>query len=96
MNEERHKPTAIELQTALRDPKIVFETPEEVASRKDLTRENKLKILRRWEYDARNEEVAEEEGMAPTGAEDLLGRILKALQDLGDTSDGEDAPNTKQ
>jgi len=67
--------TAVNLEEALRDPASVFATPEDVASHAGLTREQKIEILRLWEYDAAQAEVATEEGM-PGGNDDLLRRIL--------------------
>lgn len=70
-----------EIETALIDPSGVFDRPEAVLSRKDIDRNTKIEILRRWEYDAREMQVAEEENMAG-GESDLLDRVLKALNRL--------------
>jgi hypothetical protein len=76
-----------ELERALLDPTSVFDGPEQVLERADLTRDQKILILRSWAYDARELEVAEEEGM--TGGEPaLLDRILGALDRLGAPHDG--------
>lgn len=58
-----------------------------------LSREEKIALLKQWEYDARELEVAEEENMGG-GAADMLERILRALEKLtpGDTHKI-DAPN---
>ena len=50
-----------DIDKAMLDPTAVFRTPEEVLLREDMTREQKVEVLRRWTYDARNLEVAEEE-----------------------------------
>lgn len=79
---------------ALLDPASVFETPEEILERTDLSREQKIEILRRWEYDATEVAVAEEEGMV--GDKPLmLRRVVLALEQLtGGPGDGR-APPTK-
>jgi outer membrane lipoprotein SlyB len=74
-------PRAGELERALLDPTAVFKTPEEVLKRDDLSREQKAAILRRWAYDARELEVAEDEGMRD-GEPDLLDRVLRSLDKL--------------
>lgn len=71
-----------DLDRALRDPSAVFGTPEEVLSREDFSREQKILILRRWEHDARELEVADDEGMRPGGEPDRLARVLDALRTL--------------
>ncbi len=55
----------IDVQKAMLDPTMVFEDPMDVVANAELTRDQKIEILRRWEYDARQLEIAEEEaGMA--------------------------------
>jgi hypothetical protein len=64
-----------------------------------LTREQKIEVLRRWEYDEAERRVAEEEGMpAGSGGDggDLLQRIVRALDALGDGVDVGRTPPTKQ
>jgi len=85
----------IDLERALGDPASVFATPEAVASHPALTPEQKIEILRLWEYDAAEAEVATEEGM-PGGNGDLLQRILLALDGLGGECEVGDAGPTKQ
>jgi hypothetical protein len=60
----------------------VFDEPEEVLRREDLTREQKTLILRRWEYEARELEIAADEGMRGE-TKDKLDRVLNALRALG-------------
>jgi len=85
---------AVNLEAALRDPASAFAAPEEIAAHAGLTREQKIEILRLWEYDAAEAEVATEEGM-PGGNGDLLQRILLALDGLGAADAGDTGP-TKQ
>ena len=88
--------TNIELDKATLDPSSVFDSPEEILERDDLTPEEKIKILKRWEYDVREILVAEEENM--TGGErtaSLYDEILKALHNLEATFDVEHSPPTR-
>jgi hypothetical protein len=78
-------PQAGDLERALLDPTAVFKAPEQVLQRDDLSSEQKAAILRRWAYDARELEVAEDEGMRD-GEPDLLDRVMRALDRLNATS----------
>jgi hypothetical protein len=60
-----------------------------------LSRDQKIEILRRWEYHASENCVAVEEGM-PDGESDLLRRILLALHQLSASVDVEQVGPTKQ
>ncbi len=63
------------------DPKSTFGTPEEILSDTQLTEDQKVEVLRGWEYDAIEKSVAEEEGM--TGGEpSMLQRVQRALETL--------------
>ena len=76
----------IDLDRALKDPASVFERPSQVLDDKDLTREQQVKILRQWEYDALQREVATEENMpSPSGLGSSLAEIRRALESLGET-----------
>jgi len=79
---------------AMRDPKSCFKEPKNVVTDKELSKEEKIKILKQWEYDAREQSVAEEENM-PTGPEEtfMLRRIVEALHELGVQSESH---STKQ
>ena len=77
------------------DPTSVFQSPDQVIDHPDLSNEQKIKILRRWEYDARELEVAEEENMGGEDS-DILDRILRALLSLGAEVDYNHEPPTKQ
>jgi hypothetical protein len=85
----------IDLDLALVDPGAVFRTPEEVVVCETLTPDQRAEILRRWEYDARELDVAEDEGMRD-GEPLLLDRITRALEALGYEADRDEAPPTKQ
>jgi hypothetical protein len=75
------KVNALELEKALADPASVFAEPEDVVVTSGLTDEQKIEILRRWEFNASEESVALEEGM-PGEESDMLRRILMALGKL--------------
>lgn len=85
----------IDYEKALLDPASVFGGPEEVLEQTGLTSEQKIEILRRWQYDAIEVAVAEEEGMM--GDQPLmLRRVVLALQKLTGGIVSERTPPTKQ
>ncbi len=69
------------IEKAMLDPTAVFKTPEEVLLREDMSRDEKVEVLRRWAYDARQLEAAEEENMGGQQP-DILDEILGALHAL--------------
>lgn len=77
------------------NPSSHFKTPHDVVIDEKLSREEKIKILHSWEYDARELEVAEEESMI-SHKPDLLRRVKKALYELNVACDPDDKPPTKQ
>ena len=79
MSGERQPPDWFD--QAVGDPGSVFRDPEEVLSSPELTKEQKIRILRSWEYDAAELEVAQEEGM-PGESNGSLERVLLALSQL--------------
>jgi hypothetical protein len=85
----------IDVDKALLDPGLVFKTPAEVLANNELTRAQKIEILRRWEYDVRELQVADEEGME--GPEPVtLDAVLDALRTLGAPENTENSGPTKQ
>lgn len=87
--------TSLDTDKALKDPASAFKKPEEILKHTTLTTEQKVNALRRWAYDVREKEVAEEESMTG-GNGDLLQEIMIALDTLGyPPDDGHTAP-TKQ
>jgi hypothetical protein len=81
----------------LGDPSIIFKRPQEVVEKSDLSRDQKIEILRRWEYDLRELQVADEEGMPAADAPAVsLDAVLNALRSLGETSESERSAPTKQ
>ena len=84
-----------QLEKATFNPQAVFECPELVLADESLTTDQKIEILRRWQYDAAEEAVALEEGM-PGEESDLARRILLALGRLVESIDVEHTGPMKQ
>ncbi len=85
----------MDIDKAMMNPESVFSRPGDILGEQTLTREQKIQILRQWEYDARELEVAEEENMAG-GPPSMLGEVLKALLALDYECDLKHSPPTKQ
>ncbi len=85
----------IDVNKAMLDPTMVFEDPKDVVADVELTRDQKIEILRRWEYDARQLEVAEEEAGMAVRRPEMFDRVLQALHTLGAERDTEHTPPTK-
>ena len=81
-------------QKALMDPQSAFEAPEKIVTARDLTTDQKVEILRRWECNAAEEAVALEEGM-PGEESNMLRRILLALGEIAGPIDVEHTAPTK-
>ncbi len=85
----------IDLKKAMLAPTMVFKDPKDVVANVELTRDQKIEILRRWEYDARQLEVAEEEAGMAVRRPDMFDRVVQALHTLGAERDTEHTPPTK-
>lgn len=85
----------IDLKKAMLDPARVFKEPRDVVACKELTRDQKIEILRQWEYDARQLEVAEEEAGMAVRRPEMFGLVLQALHGLDFKRDTEHSPPTK-
>ncbi len=85
----------IDVEKAMLDPTMVFEDPKEVVTNDELTRDQKIEILRRWEYDAHQLEVAEEEAGMAVRRPEMLDHVIQALHTLGAERDTERTPPTK-
>jgi hypothetical protein len=72
----------IDLRKALLDPTVVYENPIEVVDDASLTREQKIEILRSWEYDAR-------------ARPEMFDLVINALRTIGAKRDTEHTPPTK-
>ena len=85
----------IDVKKAMLYPMMVFKEPKEVVANHELTRDQKIEILRRWEYDARQLEVAEEEAGMAVRQPEMFDRFVQALHKLGVERDTEHTPPTK-
>ena len=85
----------IDFEQAKLDPSSAFAKPNDVLAYKGFSDLQKIEILRRWEYDANELAVAEEEGMTG-GKPSMLVHVLEALETLVDHVDTEHSPPTKQ
>jgi len=83
------------MEQAMLDPTSAFACPDDVCNESSLTRDQKIKILLRWEYDTRELGVAEEENMGGGPPSDL-DQVLKALRRLDAVVDAEHSSSTKQ
>ena len=75
----------IEFEQALKNPAAAFEAPEAILRASGLSADQKVKLLRQWEYDALQLEVATEENMpSASGGGSRLAEVVKALEALGE------------
>lgn len=74
----------VDAELALLNPAAAFSAPMDVARHPRLTRQEKLEILRRWEWDARLIESAQAEGMPDRGEPSRLEEVLEARRALLD------------
>ena len=79
---------------ALTNPSSVFKNPADVVACKDLDKTEKAAILKQWELDARQLQVATEEGMTE-GERSMFAEVKKAQEKLGVPKLEEDGPPTK-
>jgi len=89
----------VNVEKALLNPEAVFKKPQEVVERHDLSREQKIEILRRWAYDVRELQVADDESMTTKKPQEpavTLDAVLNALRSLGASADVEHSAPTKQ
>lgn len=77
------------------NPASEFAHPSDVYREQSLTRDQKIQILRQWEYDARELQVAEEENMSGGSANNLQ-EILSVLHQLDAASNPSLSSPTKQ
>jgi len=84
----------MDFEKAKLNPAAVFKSPQEVVSSQELSREQKIEILRQWEQEAMSMEVADDESM--TGPQPkLLQPIRDALHALNDWPDTEHSSPSK-
>jgi hypothetical protein len=73
--------THTRLDEAMMNPAAVFAHPRDVIAMNSISRDQKLLILKRWEQDARELAVAEEEGMTGNNSS-LLSNIINLIDAL--------------
>jgi hypothetical protein len=83
------------MKKAMLNPESVFNDPQKVVMSEELTNEQKINILRRWEYDAHQMEVAEEEAGMTLKRPEMFDLVVRALHTLGSARDTEHTPPTK-
>jgi len=64
----------------MQDPQSYYKTPDEVIVDARLTREEKIAVLKRWAFDAREREMAESENMGGSEPFVHLHAVLVALR----------------
>jgi hypothetical protein len=94
MEKKKERGSKMDFEKAKLNPATVFNSPQEVVSSQELSREQKIEILRQWEQDARLMEVAEEENMPGPQAK-LLQPIRDALHTLNYWPDTEHSSPSK-
>jgi hypothetical protein len=85
----------INLKQALVDPASVFSSPQAVLLNQELTRDQRVIILKRWESDIREIMVAAEENMRGKDVINTFTAIRNALHTLDAKINLEDRPPTK-
>ena len=85
----------IDVAKAMLDPTMVFTEPKDVVASDELTRDQKIEILRRWKYDAQQLEVAEDEAGMAVRRPEMFDRVVQALHMLDLERDTEHTPPTK-
>ena len=73
--------TAKDYDQALLTPQKIFNLPMEVVETESMTPKQKLKVLKRWEADAHDLEVATDENMSG-GERSRLGEVRRAIHEL--------------
>lgn len=86
--------TSEDRKKALTNPSSVFRHPADVVDSAELGRDDKTKILKQWELDARLLQVATEEGMSG-GEHSLFEDVKKAQKRLDVAPLVEDGAPTK-
>ncbi len=82
---------------ALQDTERHFASPNDILDNHEFSREQKIKLLKNWDYTLRLKLVASEESMTgpePEGStSEKLRRVGKALEQLGYSDDQPDGPS---
>jgi len=84
----------LDIEKAIKNPSSIFDDPLDIVKSDKMTKEEKIKVLKSWRYDAKQMSVATEENMGGINSE-LFFKILDALK-LLDVSNADDpSPPTK-
>jgi len=87
----------IDIEKAILDPAAIFKNPQQVIDNHDLSRDQKIEVLRRWEYDVREIQVLDDESTTAKETHAVtLDSVLNALRSLGASIDVEHTAPTKQ
>jgi hypothetical protein len=79
----RGEEQVINFDEAIHDPAAHFQRPRDILNADGLSRAQRLRLLRQWEYDAMQLQVATEENMPAPGKEQApLQEIHAALEQL--------------
>ena len=73
--------TAKDYDQALLTPQKIFDLPMDVVETQSMTAKQKLKVLKRWEADAHDLDVATDESMNG-GEQSRLGEVRRAIDEL--------------
>jgi hypothetical protein len=93
--EEERMAGTVDYEKALKDPAAAFATPGAIVEAASLSKEQKVALLRQWEYDESELAVATEEGMPGNGSR-LLQEIGRALAVLDPEGDDRPAPSKQR
>ena len=98
--QEQNQPNQALFEEAVKDPSLFFENPCQVIADERFDKNQKIRILRQWEYDVREMMVAEEEGMNPDAErlarhQENMADILRCLHQVGEGVDVEHAQTSK-
>jgi len=79
----------IDKNDALWNPSSVFASPQDVLKQQNLSRSQKVEVLRRWAQEAEALQVAEDENMTPPPehGSSRLDEVIQALHELGEELD---------
>ncbi len=86
-------------ESALADVSKVYDHPMRIVDDRDLAASRKIELLKQWEYDLRQLQVASEESMTGDGrpgqTAELLRTVHRALAILGADASGDKSAPTK-
>lgn len=84
----------LDIEKAIKNPSSIFDDPLDLVKSDELTKEEKIKVLKSWRYDAKQMSVATEENM-PGNNNDILSKVMEALNILGVAHSDNESKTTK-